>query len=121
MESLLTFIDNKETDKFAILNVLSLYFEEKNENFLGAYPGPINNFHLLSFSDIWFDPENNFLETNLPLKMNLKENSNFIILDKLNYEFLKTIFGCYFELPRKSIKSNDEIILEVHYFKVRIY
>lgn len=115
------FIDNKDQMKFDITSVFSQYFsDDKKELSSGVYPGPINNYHLISFSDIWYDPEINYLDSNLPLKKNLKENSDYFILDKINYDFLKNLFGCYFEIPRKPIKSNDEILLEVHYFKVRI-
>ncbi len=117
--NLLNFIECKEEGRFEISNVLRLYFgEEINHNLEGAFPGPINNFNLLSFVEIWYDPHPAFSQSNLPLAKNLKENVDYIILDKDKYQFLKETFGIYYEIERNSISISDEIIVEVEFFRV---
>ncbi len=117
--NLLNFIYCKEEGRFEISNVLRLYLgEESNNNLEGAYPGPINNFNLLSFNEIWYDPHPAFSQSNIPLAKNLKENVDYIILDKENYQFIKDTFGVYFEIERNSISNTEEIIVEVQYFRV---
>ena len=115
----MAFID-KSQKNYDINHVCLLYFSDVNEKLIGCYPGPINNFILLSFSDIWYDSDPNLKEFNLPIKKNLKEKNDFIILDKENYHMLRDIFNCYYDIPRKAIKSNEEIIVEVYFFKVLI-
>jgi hypothetical protein len=116
VEKLFIFMETESNEKYEISLVLSLYLDHDEKHFLGAYPGPINNTPLLSYSDILFDPEDSL--SNFPTRKNLKENQDFFIIDKDNFEILKQTFGCYFELPRKAIKHNEEIILEVNFFKV---
>ena len=121
VENLLNFIENntkKIEKKFDKSQVCLCYFSERVNDYTGAYPGPINNFFLINFNEIWYDPHPAFSQSNLPLAKNLKENVDYIILDKDKYQFLKETFGIYYEIERNSISISDEIIVEVEFFRV---
>jgi ubiquitin C-terminal hydrolase len=89
--------------------VYNYYFDEvektKNKNkSYPPYPGPINNFSLLSFNDCWEDIIN--LEENSFFKKNLEKNRDYIFVNSSDWNFLNQIFDCTYEIRRK-INNSD--------------
>ena len=74
----------------------------------GIYPGPINNFHLLNSKDYWYDPceINSYL--NSELTKTITQKQDFFILEKEEWELVKEIFNCQYEIKRyRSVKTNQ--------------
>jgi len=87
---------NKFITKFSIFENES----RKINNTFGIYPGPINNFGLLKGKDLWIDYNNSEYSSNLHLSNNLKENQDFYILKKDQWNLIKEIFGNIYEIKR---------------------
>jgi hypothetical protein len=123
VENLLNFIENntkKIEKKFDKSQVCLCYFSERVNDYTGAYPGPINNFFLINFNEIWYDPHPNFLHTNIILKKNMKEKTDYFLLERKDFEDLKIYFDSYYDIERTSIEFNDELIVEVNLFKIKV-
>ena len=103
-------------------NIALLYIDredddpEDREEFLGCYPGPINNFFLIKGCNIWVDPLDN--SSNKFLYKNIVEGKDYKLFPIEIYEKIKDIFGVYEEVERKSIEIKNEIEVEIHYRKV---
>ena len=123
IENLFNFIENnvkKLEKKFDKNQVCLCYFSERISDCTGAYPGPINNFFLIDFNEIWYDPDPNFHHTNLIIKKNLKEKTDYFILEKKDFDDLKSLFECYYVIERNSVIFNNEIMVEVNLFKFKV-
>ena len=83
--------------------VFNHYFnkdEKKKSNYsYPAYPGPINNYSLLSFKDCWKDNIN--LEENIFFNKNLEKNKDYIFVNYYDWNFLNQIFDSTNEIKRK--------------------
>ena len=89
--------------------VYKSYFDEKiekNIKYKYPYPGPINNFSLISFKDFWEDKEN--LDENIFLKKNIELNKDYYLANYKDWELLKSVFDCTNEIKRK--KGNLDLI-----------
>lgn len=119
IEKVFRFLELNSEEQYDLSCVLQLFTRQEDyKEYLGGYPGPINNMSLISKAELLNDKEEP--STNLPLRKGLKENEHFYIVGKDVYNVLKETFGCYFELQRFPIKVDKEILLEVNYFKVKI-
>lgn len=123
IDNLFSFIDDRSKKiekKFDKSQVCLNYFSERTNDYSGAYPGPINNYYLINFKDVWIDSHPNFFHTNLIMKNNLKEKTDYFLVEKKDFEDLNTYFDCYFTIQRKSIEINNEILVEVNLFKIKV-
>jgi len=101
--------------------VLKLNFQDDNfdyEIIKGSYPGPINNYFISNFKDLWIDPLESEEYTNHLNEDNLSEQVDYTILNLESYNVLKSYFGSIFDLKRKAIAYNDEVFVEVNLNKV---
>ena len=107
---------------FYVNNIALLYIDkedddpEDREEFLGSYPGPINNFFLVKGSDLWVDPEDE--SSNKVLYRNIVEGRDYKLIPYEIYSKIKDIFGIYEEIERKTFSLNEEIEVDIHYQKV---
>lgn len=94
--------------------ILVLYFnyDSNSENYIGSYPGPINNFSAFRFCDNWRDPVDE--EANQYIAKGLREREDFIILKEDVYLKLKNVFGANFEIKRQLISDNNEKMIELY-------
>lgn len=115
----------KDSDNiFYVNNVALLYIDkedddpEDREEFLGSYPGPINNFFLIKGCNIWIDPLDT--SSNIFLKKNIVEGRDYKLIPEDVYFKIKEVFGVYEEIERKTFTSNyNDIEVEIHYPKVK--
>lgn len=90
---------NKFITKFSIFENES----RKINNTFGIYPGPINNFGLLKGKNHWIDINNseNGNYFNLYVSNTIKENQDFYILTKDQWNLVNDIFGNIYEIRRR--------------------
>lgn len=111
---------------FDLNKVCILNFQEDNQDklkrkkVLGKYPGPINNYHLLDFKNFWFDPDLEFQHTNMFLKHNVKENTDFILVNHSIFDKLYSFFGCNYQIQRNNVVFDNHVILDVYLKRVSI-
>ena len=89
--------------------VYKYYFDEKVENSIKTicpYPGPINNFPLISFKDCWIDKDNP--DENIFLKKNVELNKDYYFVNYKDWDLLNSIFDNTNEIKRK--KNNLDLI-----------
>ena len=92
-------------DSFNIENVLSIFLsEEKKEKPINnktyyPYPGPINNFPLINYKDILYDPLNK--EENILITKYLLSNKDYYWINNLEWNILKEAFNYTNEIRRK--------------------
>ena len=91
---------------FDPLKVFDYYFDKKKINIYSIYPGPINNYPLISFKDTWKDDKN--LDENDFLKKSIEINRDYIFINSKDWKFLKEIFDSTNEIKRK--KNNLDLI-----------
>jgi len=107
---------------FYINNIALLYIgkedddPEDREEFIGSYPGPINNFFLIKGVYLWVDPID--VSSNRFLYKNIVEGRDYKLLPEEIYTKIKGIFGCYEEIERRSYATEDDIDVEIHFQKV---
>ena len=125
MNNLREFFKNESNriDKlFDKISVFSLYSSNENDdeyqNNLGKYPGPINNFFIMNFKESWIDPDPLSSYTNIYLKDDIKEKSDFFLINEALRNKLKQIFNCYYEIPRKVVTMFHEKMIDVRLKKV---
>ena len=94
-------------------NIYNSYFNEKEEknsiitkSSCSVYPGPINNYSLLSFKDYWKDYIN--LDENDFIKNEFEKNKEYIFVNSNHWNFLNQIFDSTNEIKRK--KDNLDLI-----------
>jgi ubiquitin C-terminal hydrolase len=99
---------------FFLNNVCLLYFPESQndtdlkQDFLGSYPGPVNNYILLDEFDNWIDQQDSY--TNVSVKA-IKEKSDYYVISGDIYRIINGIFGVYYELERKAFGNEVEVNL----------
>ena len=99
---LANFTDKKNFIKkaFEPKSVYDYYFDEKEkQSSLFIYPGPINNFPLISFKDCWEDSANP--DENIFLKKDIRINEDYALINSKDWSFLKEMFDCTNEIKRK--------------------
>ena len=91
-------------------NIYNFYFDEgdhKNSSkSLYAFPGPINNYPLVSFKDCWKD--NNNLDENVFIRKNLILNKDYTFINYKDWNLLNEIFDNNYEIKRR--KNNLDLI-----------
>lgn len=83
----------------------------------GGYPGPINNFFIANFYNSWNDPTDIDIYGRY-VENNLTDQTDYTIFTKPVYNELKSYFGSMFDIKRKAISHNGDIIVEVNLRKV---
>ena len=83
--------NNKKKDKNKENNV--------NKNY-SPFPGPINNYNITDFKDIWYDNIN--FDENDFLKNDLKLNEDYCLIDKNDWDLLNSYFNSTNALLRKA-------------------
>ena len=119
MNNLIYFLkkDQSAVDKtFERRNVCLLYFndgirKEEYRKYLGNFPGPINNYFITELKDFWFDPIDEEQYTNLFLRKDAKENSDFIYVNDTDFRLLKSYFNVNFEIERRLKRKSDDGML----------
>ena len=81
-------------------------FEISTSSYFTSFPGPINNFEITDYKDVWIDEYN--LDENYLLIKNIKLYENFYLINKKEWNFLNSYFGSTNEIIRK--KNNLELI-----------
>ena len=114
----------KDSDNiFYVNNIALLYIDKEDEDpedreeFMGSYPGPINNFFLIKGCDLWVDPLD--MSSNRFLYKNIIEGRDYKLIPGDVYQKIKNVFGVYEEIERKSFSAENDIEVEIHYYKVR--
>ena len=82
--------------------VYKYYFDEKIENSkktICPYPGPINNFPLISFKDCWIDKDNP--DENVFIKKDIELNKNYYFVNYKDWNLLNSIFDNTNEIKRR--------------------
>lgn len=109
---------NREDELFNLnkiyTNFLTIISEPKKKENIKinsiAYPGNINNYDIIQHKDFWFDYDSEYRHTNVFLSNTARENQDFFYVSKEDWELLKSLFGCYNEIPRFSLKDNSNFI-----------
>jgi hypothetical protein len=109
------FSNSENTEKLFERNkTLLQYFGEEEHN--GFYPGPVNNFDIITFKEFLEDPN----EKTIFLKKGVKENTDFVYVTVDEWEMIKDIFGYNFEIERKTAILSGELMIEVNLRNFRI-
>jgi hypothetical protein len=112
--------DGERIDRLFERNKVLLHYFGEREESSPIYPGPINNFELVTFKPQIYDSEEVY--TNVILKKGVKENSDYIYVSEEEWKLLKEMFGYNFEIERLKETLHDEVLIEVNLrrFKVLI-
>ena len=87
---------------YCYLNYFDLYEELKNKSYkYSAFPCLIDNYSIINWTDNWLDPSNE--DENYILKKDLKEDKDYYLLNKDDFELLKNFFGVTNVIKRKRI------------------
>ena len=111
--------DNSEYIKgaFEQNHVYNSYFNEKEEKnsilskSYSAYPGPIDNYSLLSFKDCWYDNIN--LDENDFIKKDIERDKKYIFVNSNHWNFINQIFDSTNEIKRKIDNLN---LIKIKFF-----
>ena len=109
--------ENKLNEAFSLQKIYEYYFHFNINNKECPYPGPIDNYQISCFRDIWKDPikeDENYLMKNDIL---FKENYSLVLEDDWNN--LKELFGATNEIKRL-INNLDLIRINVILLDKRI-
>lgn len=104
-------------------NILNVYFSDDGSHDLshyGIYPAEINNFFIMKFKDYWHDHDEQESHTNIYIKKGIKEDQDFFFVGEDDWNFIKTNFQANFEIERKSVYLNDNLVIEVNLRKLKI-
>lgn len=118
--SMAHFLENKELkhqNLYLVDNVYELYFSE-NDNYLGIFPGTIDNSNLIEFVDRWIDPQDE--ASNVFLKNGLRELSDFLFVEESKYKKLKKVFGSEYDIKRRYIRQHDLIEQNLRRFNLLV-
>ena len=87
---------------YCYLNYFDLYEELNNKSYkYSAFPCLIDNYSIINWTDNWLDPSNE--DENYILKKDLKEDKDYYLLNKDDFELLKNFFGVTNVIKRKRI------------------
>ena len=73
----------------------------------GIFPGPINNFNLIDYKDLWEDP------INIDENYILAKNIHYSIVNQNDWKYLEEIFGVIGEIRCKIDKNNYIIVKSI--------
>ena len=92
-------LDSFLRNAFDTTNVLEYYFQSQDKKSGNAiYPGPIDNFNLVKYKDIWEDPNNE--DENFVLKNNLEITKDYILIPQREWNILNEVFDSTNEIKR---------------------
>ena len=112
IQIMLSLNDNDITRKQTINNLFDIngiynyYFDY--QNIKNLYPGPIDNYYISDYKDLWKDVINE--EENYIIKKGLILNKDYILMRKKDWEIIKDIFGATNEIKRKIINLDSLLI-----------
>ena len=110
--------ENRLNESFSLQTIYEYYFHYNNNNNNECpYPGPIDNYQISNFKDIWKDPlkeDENFL-----VKKGLLFKKNYSLVYEDDWNFLKGLFGATNEIKRL-INNMDLIQINVILIDKRI-
>ena len=87
---------------YCYFNYFDLYEELKNKSYkYSAFPCLIDNYSIINWTDNWLDPSNE--DENYILKKDLKEDKDYYLLNKNDFELLQNFFGVTNIIKRKRI------------------
>ena len=87
---------------YCYLNYFDLYEELKNKSYkYSPFPCLIDNYSIINWTDNWLDPLNE--DENYILKKDLKEDKDYYLLNKEDFELLQNFFGVTNVIKRKRI------------------
>ena len=119
--------ENTYVDKlFDRKNVLLLYLNDSSSDkdeykrYLGNYPGPVNNFFIIDYKDLWEDPDDDESYTNTLLREDLKENNDYMLIPENVWVKLKSVFGCYQEIERHYITNDLVVSVETYLRRIKV-
>ena len=107
--------ENFYKESFDPIYVYNSYFDikekkddknKKDKKSFYAFPGPVNNFEITSFKDIWIDFIN--LDENSFIKNNMKLNEDYLLVKEQDWKLIKNIFGETNVIMRK--KNNIDLV-----------
>ena len=107
---------NKLNEIFYIIKVYKSYISN-NDNLNIYYPGPIDNYYITDYKDVWFDNINE--DENYLIKKNLILGKDYYLMKEKDWNIIKDNFGYTNDIIRK--KNNLELIkIKVIIFDKRI-
>ncbi len=117
--------DSNRIDKFFDKISVTLLYpclenDEEYQTYIGNFPGPINNYFIRNFKECWIDPDPNFVQTNVYMRDDIKEKTDFFFINESLWRKLTSVFDSYFEIPRKVVTMFHQKMIEVHLKKVKI-
>ena len=93
-------IEEGLNESFTLYQVYNYYFGREEEGKeLYPYPGPINNYIISDFKDIWEDPKNE--DENYLIKDDLIYGKDYSLAREKDWDMLKSFFGATNEIKRK--------------------
>lgn len=98
----------------------SEFTKEEYKKYAGSFPGPANNFFIVDLYDYWHDPDESEKYTNVFLRDDLKENSDFIYLNLPIWSKINEYFTSNYQIERRLIKMPDMNFIEVYLKKIEI-
>ena len=101
-------------------NIFELYYHN-NTNYLGIFPGKIDNSILLDFVNYWKDPNIEEDYTNVYIKNGLCEKEDFVFFSEKNYSKIKACFDSEYDIPRYFISNKDLIEQNLRKFRLVIF
>lgn len=121
MKYILKLIQSNKTCQLFYLYFLNKIAKEEEEytKCLSTFPGPINNYFIVSLCDSWIDPEPSEEYSNVYLSNKVIEKIDFKYIDQDTYHILKKCFGVNQEVQRKLI-NNDYYEVYLLKFKVLV-
>ena len=109
--------ENSLNESFSLQKIYNYYFHFNNNNKECPYPGPIDNYEISSFKDIWKDPIKE--DENFIMKNDIIFRNNYSLVYEDDWNILKKLFGATNELKRQ-INNLDLIQINVIILDKRI-
>ena len=99
--------NNKFKQMFNLYQIYTSYFN--NEKCIIVYPGPIDNYYISDFKDIWNDLS--LEEENYIIKKGLNLGQDYSLMKENDWKIIKEVFGATNEIKRK--------INNLEFFKIK--
>ena len=109
--------ENRLNESFSLQKIYENYFHYNINNKEFPYPGPIDNYQISSFIDIWKDPIKE--DENFIMKKNILFRKNYSLVYEDDWNILKKLFGATNEIKRL-INNLDLILINVILLDKRI-
>lgn len=114
-----------EINKFITKFVIFENDSRKINNTFGIYPGPINNFCLLSSKDHWYDYDEEHAYSNVFLSKKIIQSQDYYILSKEQWDLVNKLFDNMYEIkrfpyPKSETKSSNMNINELELYSKEV-